>query len=280
MKADEQHTTRLAPLDGFLISGSWARSVPSRPSGLEEFLASPPIPDEARSASKENVKTTAGEAPPPAASNGDHPQAAYSRSLMDEARSAITAVVAERPFPDSVASEPSPAPRTIVAEAVALASAEPRALIAPSDVLNEFESRTHRFDDRGDERSGEALRDLFEEEGLVDPSPWFSGRLAPSPSRGSSAPAPSFGLRPSEPMSGPSPMGFDGRRFDVGWESGPASFPRDDRLGESSSETFEEIEDRLSRVAAKLEEAVDRIESAASEPLSARAGGFRGRVDE
>jgi len=280
MKADEQLAMSLAPLDGFLISGSRPRSVPRRPSGLEEFLASPPIPDEARSTPDESGVIPATAASLRLAIGEDGFQTTHARNSMNEDLSAFSTVAAKRPFLDAESAEGSPASRVINAEVAAMAVVEPRALVAPSDLLVQPPDRASGVDNRENQESGEVLRALVEEGGLVDPSPWFSAGLESNPPRESTAAAPSFGFRHSEPSVGPAATGFDWRQSDPVWDGGPEFVPLGDRLEDSSSEAFEEIEARLSRLAARLEGVVDRIESTASEPLSARTGGFRGRVDE
>jgi len=280
MRTDEQRTTLPDPLDGFVISGAWSRSVPTRPTGLEEFLALSPIPVEGSSNSDERDETAAGPAPSPWPIDGDARQPTHSRSSVDGDWRAMSTVVGERPFVNETVSETSPAPRTIRAESAALAAAEPRALVSPPDVLVEAISRTDVIDGREASASGDVLHALFDGGGLVDPAPWFSAGLESNPPRESTPAAPGFGFRLSESPTRPATASFDGTRWDNGWEGSPALIPRVDRLDQSSTEALEEIEARLSRVAAMLEEVVDRIGSTAFEPLSARTGGFRGRVDE
>lgn len=274
MKPDEQSATPFDPLDGFMIPGSWTRRVPTRPPGLEEFLAPSPVPNEPRSTDETEEPRAKAVASPLVASD-ESQKLIYQHAEIREDWGALAAIVADRPLVDEAASEIPPAPRTIADEAAALAADEPRALVAPADVFIEPMNRVPRFDDRREE-GGEAFRALFDGEALVDSSPWFASGREPG-SSGESIVAPSFGSQ-SSASSVSSPLGW--RASDESRESGPSLFPGADRLDGPTSESFEEIEARFSRIAEKLEEAVDRIGSTASEPLSARGGGFRGRVDE
>lgn len=275
MKPDEHNATPSDPLDGFMIPGSWTRRVPSRPSGLEDFLAPSPVPNEPRS-TDETQEPRAEVAASSLIAGDESYKSTHQYPAMDEDWSAIAALVAERPLIDETVSEVPLAARTIADGVAALAADEPRALVAPADAFIEPLNRVPKLDDREAGEGGEALRALFDGEGLVDSSPWLvSGRESAS-SREPGV-ATSFGSQ-SSASSVSSTFGW--RASDESRESGPSAFAGADRIDGSTPESFEEIEARLSRIAEKLEEAVDRIGSTASEPLSARAGGFRGRVDE
>lgn len=280
MESDEPSAAPSDPLDGFVIPGSWPRPIPARPTGLEDFLAPSPVPNEPGTTGE--VAEPVGEAAAPPALVDESSRPIHQQVTMAEEWGALSAVVAERPILDEAVSETSAALRTIASEAAALAAVEPRALVAPADVLVEPSDRISRGEDHEAAWGGETLRALSDEDGLIDPSRWLaSGRE--SSSWREPAPTPTafgFGSRSLESSPPAALSRFGGAASGESWERDSGSFAGADRSEGPESESFEEIEARLSRIAARLEEAVDRIGSPAAEPLSARSGGFRGRVDE
>jgi len=280
MRTDEQIAPSLDPLDGFLISGTRARSDSPRLIDLWGFLASPPIPNEPRPAQEESGDAPDAKVPSLAASVDGARQETRSRTSMDEDRRMIGAVTVEPPRVKAGISESLPAPRTIASEAASLAAAEPRALVAASDVLVQFGNRFHEANGRGGEEDSALLGTLLDGGGLADPSVWLSAVSEPSPSRDSIDGASTFGYRPSGASTRRLSAVFDRGRSDRDSDRDLAPISRADRYDDSSTESLEEIEARLSRAAARLEGAVERIESTPPPPLGSRMGGFRGRVDE
>lgn len=279
MESDEPSAAPSDPLDGFVIPGSWPRPIPARPIGLEDFLAPSPVPNEP-SATGEAAEPIGEAAAAPPALVDESSRPIHQQVTMAEEWGALSTVVPDRPFIDEAVSETLSPPRTIASEAAALAAVEPRALVAPADVLVEPSDRISRGEDHEAAWGGETLRALSDEDGLIDPSPWFAlGRESDSWREPAPA-APGFGSRSLESSPPAALSRFGGAAPGESWERDPGSFAGSDRLEGPASESFEEIEARLSRIAARLEEAVDRIGSPAAEPLSARSGGFRGRVDE
>lgn len=280
MRTDEQLSPSLDPLDGFLISGTWTSAVPPRLNGLEEFLAPPPIPDEPKSTSVDNRETAIGAVTPTAVTSEDARRETRSRPSMRDDRNTIAATVADHSRVEARVAESPPSSRAIAAETAALAVAEPQALVAPSDVFIEFAGRAHETNNGPvGEQSAALLGTFLEDGGLIDPSSWFSGGAESTSPSDSVDGAASSGIRRSRAPAGPWSTGLDRGRSNLGSDRVSTSITRVDRHDESSPEAFEEIESRLSRIAARLEEAADRIESTPSSPLTSRVDRFRGRVD-
>lgn len=276
MESDEQNTTRPDPLDGFVIPGSWARSIPT---DFEEFLAPSPVPIEPPPSTEIGEASLESALSSFVASN-EPPLAFQQPAATGEGRIVLSAIVAERPILDAAVE--APPSRAVSDEAASMAAAEPRALVAPADVFNAPLDRIREHDESETKENGEVFRALFDEGGLVDPSAWFSSVGEPDAPRESPAASPSLGFRSTESaaLASLSPSGFDWNDSGGDGAGGSASLPRADRVDGLSSGLLDEVEARLSRVASKLEAAADRIDPAASEPLSARAGVFRGRVDD
>lgn len=280
MRTDEQLSPSLDPLDGFLISGTWTSAVPPRPNGLEEFLAPPPIPDDPKSTSVDNGETAIGAVTPTAVISEGARRETRSRPSMRDDRNTIAATAADHSRVEARVAESPPSSRAIAAETAALAVAEPQALVAPSDVFIEFVGRAHETNNGPvGEQSAALLGTLLEDGGLIDPSSWFSGGAESTSPSDSVEGATSSGIRRSRAPAGPWSTGFDRGRSNLGSDRVSTSIRRVDRHDESPREAFEEIEARLSRIAARLEEAADRIESTPSSPLTSRVDRFRGRVD-
>src|SRR5690606_24506147 len=97
MRTDEQIAPSLDPLDGFLISGTRARSDSPRLIDRGGFLASPPIPNEPRPAQEESGDAPDAKVPSLAASVDGARQETRLRTSMDEDRRIIGAVTVEPP---------------------------------------------------------------------------------------------------------------------------------------------------------------------------------------
>lgn len=273
MRTDERLAPSLDPPGGFLISGTRPQTIPSRLDGLEEFLAAPPMPDEPRPAWDDLDELALGAVPPFTAVVDETPQEVRPQISMNGGRSPVETIAGESPRIEAGFSEPSPPPRTLAAEAAALAAADPRALVALADILVESPNSADV-----DDQTAAIFGDMLESGALVDPAEWFA---AESPSSASAVVidgAPRFGSRGSEPS--PSPIKLDGGQATSGSDRLVEFLPSDDRVDESPAETLREIEARLSRVVARLEDVANRVESTSPAPLSSRPRGFRGRIDE
>lgn len=274
-------------LDPFLIAGPPTAASPSVV-GLEDFLAAPPIP--------------ADPTPSEAAAGGPTPTSSGSLAPLAEptqpaspARALVSEVVrqgADLPILPSfnpVAAAPSDvAPSFGVDEASLIAA--PAVIAATSaDTTGSAGSPVAAGVEEGG--GGDVLSALaanpLDDGLLADPSALLSA--APLSARAgagadaSGRSADRLDSWPSDASSGS--VGVFSRFGPIGSDSSPAAAgvrdvwgPGDDRSS-TGPDALGQVEGRLSRAVAKLEEAVAALSAPGPVPLGSRPRGFRGRID-